>query len=121
VPVGFPSVYFSSTVFVSGLFICPSTLTTVVWTHDINTSSLYFLKFWGCDMLWPILAMISDKGKCHPTTGHEGQRGSGFIAHLSLTLALDWGRWSRLRHRRFTPGEETHPSIQWVPGLFPRG
>jgi hypothetical protein len=45
VHVGFPSVYFSSTVFVSGLFICPSTLTAVVWTHDMNTSSLCFLKF----------------------------------------------------------------------------
>jgi len=41
------------------IFICCSTVTTVVWTHNIATSSLCFLKFRGCDMFWPILAMIS--------------------------------------------------------------
>jgi hypothetical protein len=45
VHVGFPSVQCSSTVFVFGLFICSSALTTVVWTHDMATSSLCFLKF----------------------------------------------------------------------------
>jgi hypothetical protein len=84
VHVGFPSVYCLSTVFVSGLFICSSALTAVVWTHGMNTSTLCFLKFLGCYMLWPILAVTSGKGKPHPTTGHEGQRGSRFIALVFL-------------------------------------
>ena len=41
------------------IFICCSTVTTVVWTHNIATSSLCFLKFRGCDMFWSILAMTS--------------------------------------------------------------
>jgi len=51
VHVAFPFVYCSSTVFVCGLFICCSALTTVVWTLDMQTSLLCFLKFQGCDML----------------------------------------------------------------------
>jgi hypothetical protein len=50
------SVYAHLLCFFSGLFICPSALTTVVWTYDISTSSL-FPKFWGCDVLGLILAM----------------------------------------------------------------
>ena len=46
----FPSVYSSSAIFVSKLFICSSALTTL-WTVDMHTSSLCFLKFRGCDML----------------------------------------------------------------------
>jgi hypothetical protein len=59
------------TVFVSGLFICSSALTTGVWIHVMETSSLCFLKFWGCDMFWPLLAMTSGKGKVHSRTGHR--------------------------------------------------
>jgi hypothetical protein len=47
--VAFPSLYCSSAVFVSGLFICSSTL-TALWTHDTKTSSLCFLMFRGSEM-----------------------------------------------------------------------
>ena len=59
VHVGCPSVLCSSTVLVSVLFTCCSALTTVVWTHDVATSLLCFLKFRGCDMLGLILTTTS--------------------------------------------------------------
>ena len=37
----------------------------------------------------------------------KAQRGSGGIAVLSLTSALDGGGWSTPRPGRFTPGKET--------------
>jgi hypothetical protein len=64
VHVGFPTVYCSSTVFVPVLFICSSALTAVVWTHDMASSSLCFLKFQWCDMFWPILATTSGISYC---------------------------------------------------------
>jgi hypothetical protein len=45
--------------FLCGLFICTSALTTAVWTLDMGTSSLCFLKFRWCDMFWPVVATIS--------------------------------------------------------------
>ena len=42
-----PSVYYSSTVFVFGLFTCSNILTTVFWTHDVATSFPCFLNFQG--------------------------------------------------------------------------
>jgi hypothetical protein len=41
------------------LFMCCSALTTVVWIHDMATSLLCFLKFWGCEMLGLIPATTS--------------------------------------------------------------
>jgi hypothetical protein len=43
------------------------------------------------------------KGKGHPRTGHEGPKGEERYSYtLSLTSALEGGRWSTLRPGRFT-------------------
>jgi hypothetical protein len=43
--------------------------------------------------------------------------GSGGIAPLFLTLALDGGEWSASRPDRFTPGERAL-GIYWIGGLM---
>jgi hypothetical protein len=48
------------------------------------------------------------KGKVLPRTGYEGPLGEWrYSSTLSLTLALDEGRWSTPRPGRFTPEKET--------------
>jgi hypothetical protein len=67
VHVGFLSAYCSSTVFVSVLFICSSTLTAVVCTHDTETSSLCFLSSKGVtcfDPYWPRHLASTKMGAC---------------------------------------------------------
>ena len=52
------------------------------------------------------------KGKVHPRTGHEGPEGElRYSSTLSLTSALDEGRWSTPRPGRFTPGKETRYAL----------
>ena len=56
----------------------------------------------------------------HPRTGHEGPEGEErFSSTLSLTLALQVGRWSTPRPGRFIPGKDPVPDVQeagWAPG-----
>jgi hypothetical protein len=66
---------------------------------------------------------VDDKGKVHPTTGHEGPEGEQrYSSTLSLTSALDGGGWSTLHPGRFTPGYERYPIVddilqdEWAAG-----
>ena len=48
------------------------------------------------------------KGKVHPITGKEGQEvEKRYSSTLSLTSALDGGRWSTPRPGRFTPWKDS--------------
>ena len=68
-----------------GLFICSSALTIVVLTLDMHTSSLCFLKFWGLDILWPVLAMACGKLKVTSQQAMKARAGGGrFIAVVFL-------------------------------------
>jgi len=52
------------------------------------------------------------KGKVYPRTGHEDPEGEHMYSFtLSLTSALDEGRWSTPRPRRFTPGKDPVPIV----------
>jgi hypothetical protein len=60
--------------------------------------------------VWCVIecAQVKGKGKVLPRTGHEGPEGElRYSSTLSLTSALDEGRWSTPRPGRFTPGKET--------------
>ena len=53
------------------------------------------------------------KGKVHPRTGHEGPEGEQWYnSTLSLTSALDGGRWSTPRPDHSTPRKDPVPSVQ---------
>ena len=53
-----------------------------------------------------MLITRQSKGKVHPRTGQEGPEGEWrYSSTLSLTLALDGGRWSTPCPVRFTPGK----------------
>jgi hypothetical protein len=56
-----------------------------------------------------VCTYIVCKGKAHPRTGPEGEY--RYISALSLTSALDGGRWSTPRPGRFTPGKELVPIV----------
>jgi len=51
---------------------------------------------------------VEDKGKVHPTTGHEGPE---MYSSTSLTSALYGGGWSTPRPGRFTPGKDPVPIV----------
>ena len=52
----------------------------------------------------------------------KAQRGGRDIALLSVTLALDGGRWSMPHTGRFAPGKETqsplYKGLGWIQGWF---
>jgi hypothetical protein len=57
------------------------------------------------------------KVKVHPRTSHKGPEGEErYSSNLSLTLALDGGRWSAPRPGRFNPRKRpgTHCTGGWV-------
>jgi len=52
------------------------------------------------------------KGKVNPRTGDEGPEGKyRYSCTISLTSALDGGRWSTPRPGRFTHGKEPVPIV----------
>jgi hypothetical protein len=61
------------------------------------------------------------KGKFHPRTGHKGPEGEQrYSSTLSLTSALDRGRWSTPSPGYFTPRKDPVPTAKeagWAPGL----
>ena len=54
------------------------------------------------------------KGKGLPIQGHEGPEGVTCIAPLSLTSAVDVGRWSTPPPGHFTPGKDRVPIVYEV-------
>ena len=56
----------------------------------------------------------------HPGRVHEGPKGEyRYSSTLSLTTALDGGRWSTPRPNSVTPGKDPVPIVQeagWAPG-----
>jgi mannosyltransferase OCH1-like enzyme len=51
--------------------------------------------------------LTNDKGRIHPSRGHEGRSGSRSIAVLFFDLGTRWGWLSTPCFGRFTTGEET--------------
>ena len=53
------------------------------------------------------------EGKVYPRTGHAGPEGEKrYSSTLSLTSALDGGKWSMPRPGRFTPGKDLVPTVK---------
>jgi hypothetical protein len=65
------------------------------------------------------------KGKLHPKTDHEGQKGNrGIALAIPLTTALDVSGWLMPRPDRFTPDKDPISILQeagWAPGPAWRG
>ena len=83
---------------------------------DWNSNTATNENWWDDDTLgWercrtiPLTAARGPTGKVHPWTGHEGPEGEQRYSPLSLTAALDWGRWSTPRPGRFPPGKTRYP------------
>ena len=54
-----------------------------------------------------------DKGEVLPITGHEDPKWEQmYSCTLSITSALDRGRWLTPRPGRFTPGKDPVPIVQ---------
>jgi hypothetical protein len=57
-------------------------------------------------------ASVKGKGKVHPRTGHGGTYGEQmYSSTLSLTSALNGGRWLTPLPVRFTPGKDPVPIV----------
>jgi hypothetical protein len=83
-----------------------------VWLNVLKYSPIFIsksIKEKQCRQFGPFTAVTSKwsllgKGKGHAITCHEGIEGQQrYSSALSLTFALDGGRWSTPRPDRFTP------------------
>jgi hypothetical protein len=56
--------------------------------------------------------VVVGKGKGHPRTGNEPQKGSrSIVLAVSLTSVVDGSWWSSPRPGRFTPGKDPVPIV----------
>ena len=82
-----------------------------LWGRKSTSQSEHVTNILASFQFWP--PDSKGKGIVHPTTGHEGPKGEyRYSSILSLTSALDGGRWSTPRPGRFTPGKDTVPTVQ---------
>ena len=68
------------------------------------------------DNLCSLCIMTQGKGKVHPRTGHEAQRGSRCKLYSIFNLGARWGGWLTPCSGYFTPGKTRYPLYRRLGG-----